>query len=105
MINGLKEVKLTAELVESFAGMFLSHRYDALAPTPPFHRAGWKAYCSEDEQVCLVAPREHAKSTSLTFAYILAEVCFRSSDYVILIGSTEDNAAEQLSNIREECRE
>ncbi|MDN4634759.1 hypothetical protein QCD71_24960, partial [Sphingomonas sp. PsM26] len=29
-------------------------------------------------------------------------VCFRVSDYVILIGSTEDKAAEQLSNISEE---
>ena len=32
----------------------------------------------------------------------MAEVCFRISDYVILVGSTEENAAEQLSNIREE---
>ena len=32
-------------------------------------------------------------------------MCFRTSDYVILIGSTEENAAEQLSNIREELLE
>lgn len=97
-----KQVKLTAELIEGFAGMFLSHRYDATVPTPPFHREGWALYCSEVEQASLVAPREHAKSTAFTFAFILAEVCFRSSDYVILIGSTEDMAVEQLSNIREE---
>lgn len=97
-----KPVKLTAELVEAFAGMFLSHRYDQAVPTPDFHRKGWTLYCSEVELASLVAPREHAKSTSLTFAYILAEVCFRSSDYVVLVGSTEDMSAEQLSNIREE---
>jgi predicted phage terminase large subunit-like protein len=37
--------------------------------------------------------------------YILAEVLFRQSDYVILIGSTEDGAAEQLGNIVEELLE
>ena len=52
-----------------------------------------------------IAPRDHAKSTGLTFVYILAELCFRTSDYVILIGSTEENAAEQLSNIKEELAE
>jgi hypothetical protein len=35
----------------------------------------------------------------------MAEVCFRISDYCILIGSTEDKAAEQLSNISEELHE
>lgn len=98
-------VKLTAEIVESFAGMFLSPRYDNPVATPEFHRQGWELYCSDHPQVDLVAPRDHAKSTAFTFDYVLAEVCFRSSDYVILIGSTEDMAAEQLSNIREELLE
>lgn len=82
--------------------MFLSPRYDDPAPTPQFHREGWKLYCSDEPQVELIAPRDHAKSTAFTFDFILAEVCFRTSDYVILIGSTEEMAAEQLSNIREE---
>lgn len=98
-------VKLTAELIESFAGIFLSPRYDGTVPTASFHRLGWEAYASSHPQVCLVAPRGHAKSTAFTFAYILAEVCFRISDYVILIGATEDMAAEQLSNVREELLE
>ena len=98
-------VKLTPELIEAFAGVFLSPRYDDPKPTPQFHREGWKLYCSEHPQVGLCAPRDHAKSTALTFDYMLAEVCFRVSDYAILIGSTEDMAAEQLSNIREELSE
>lgn len=98
----MKPVKLTAELIEAFAGTFLSGRYDDPVATPAFHRVGWAAYCSSHPQVCLVAPREHAKSTALTFAYILAEVLFRCADYVVLVGSTEDMAAEQLSNLREE---
>lgn len=101
----IRPVKLTADIVEAFAGTFLSARYDDPAPTPEFHRLGWSLYCSDDQQVMLIAPRDHAKSTALTFDFILAEVCFRTSDYVILIGSTEDMAGEQLSNIREELLE
>jgi len=98
-------VKLTADLVEAFAGTFLSPRYDQPVPTPPFHRKGWELYVSDAPLAELVAPREHAKSTAFTFVYILAETLFRASDYVILISSTEEFAAEQLGNIREELLE
>lgn len=97
-----KPVTLTAELLEAFAGMYLSPRYDGTVATPEFHRECWEAYTSDKPEVEVVAPREHAKSTALTFAFGLAEVCFRRSDYVILISSTEDMAAEQLSNLKEE---
>lgn len=97
-----KPVTLTAELVEAFAGIYLSPRYDHPVATPDFHRECWRAYISSMEEVVAVAPREHAKSTGLTFVFGLAELCFRVSDYVILISSTEDMAAEQLSNLKEE---
>lgn len=100
-----RPVKLTAELIEAFAGTFLSGRYDALAATPQFHREAWAEYCSDYPLVDLAAPREHAKTTSLAFVFILAETMFRISDYTILVGSTEENAGEILSNITEECRE
>lgn len=95
-------VKLSAELIEAFAGTFLSPRYDDAKPTPQFHREAWALYASDVVAAEVIAPRDHAKSTGLTFDYMLAEVCFRTSDYAILIGSTEDKAAEQLSNISEE---
>ena len=100
-----RPVKLTADLIEAFAGIYLSPRYDDPMPTPQFHRVAWELYCSDDPLVALAAPREHAKSTGLTFVFILAENLFRISDYTILTGSTEDMAAEQLSNIREELLE
>lgn len=98
----METVKLTADLIESFAGTFISPRYDSQRPTPPFHRAAWELYCSDHPACMVIAPRDHAKSTALTTVYILAEVLFRSSDYVIMIGSTEDGSAEQLGNIVEE---
>ena len=101
----MEAVKLTADLIESFAGTFISPRYDSQRPTPPFHRAAWELYCSDHPACMVIAPRDHAKSTALTTVYILAEVLFRSSDYVIMIGSTEDGSAEQLGNIVEELTE
>jgi hypothetical protein len=98
-------MKLTADLIESFAGTFISPRYDNARPTPQFHRDAWKLYSSDCLACMVIAPRDHAKSTALTTDYILAECLFRSSDYVILVGSTEDGAAEQLGNIAEELTE
>lgn len=100
----MTQVKLTADLIESFAGTFLSPRYDNKVPTANFHREAWELYASAHPQVMCIAPREHAKSTALTMDYILAEVMFRTSDYVILVSSTEEFAAEQLGNIAEELR-
>lgn len=101
----IRSVALTAELIEAFAGTFLSPRYDQPVSTPAFHRQGWAAYCSPHPQVTLVAPRESAKSTAFTFDYCLAEICFRTSSYIVLVSSTEEFAAEQLSNIRGELVE
>jgi len=104
--NGIRmSVKLTADLVESFGGTFLSPRYDNRAPTPDLHRKAWELYTSGHPQVMCIAPREHAKSTALTMTYTLAEMLFRCSDYGILVGSTEDLAAEQLGNLAEELHE
>lgn len=98
-------IPFSADLIESFAGTFISPRYDIPRPTAPFHREGWALYASSEPAVELVAPRDHAKSTAFTTVYILAEVLFRKSDYIILVGSTEDGAAEQLGNITEELVE
>ncbi len=101
----MQAVKLSADLIESFAGMYISPRFDDARPTPPFHRKAWALYSSDAQAAMIIAPRDHAKSTGLTTVYILAEALFRSSDYIILVGSTEDNAAEQLGNITEELVE
>lgn len=96
---------LSAELVEAFAGMFLSTRYDQPVPTPDFHRIAWQYYCTDNPTGAIAAPRNHAKSTSLTHDFILANVCFRVEDYVILLGSSEEMAIEHLGDIATELRE
>ena len=97
---------LTAELIEAFAGSYLSPRYDDPRPTPEFHKLAWGLYCRTDVQSAMVvAPRDHAKTTALSVDYTLAEALFRSSDYIFIIGSTEPKAQEILSNISEELHE
>ncbi len=98
-------IKLTAELIEGFAGVFLSPMYDNPQPTPDFHREGWGLYCSDWELCSIVAPREHAKSTAFTHDYILAETLFRVEMFVVLVSATEDLAKDHLSDIARVLRE
>jgi len=98
-------VALTAELIEGFAGVFLSPMYDNPQPTPEFHREGWKLYCSSWELCSIVAPREHAKSTAFTHDFILAETLFRNETFVVLVSATEDLAKDHLADIAKVLRE
>lgn len=58
-------MKLTAEMIEAFAGVYLSPRYDAPQPTPDFHRECWNRYCSDYPACATAAPRNHAKAQPL----------------------------------------
>ena len=97
-------VKLTADLIEAFAGTFLSPMYDMAKPTPQFHREIWQLYCSDYPQCDVAAPRNHAKSTALTHDYGLAVTLFRDQNYVIVLGATEEMAIEHLGDIATELR-
>ena len=104
-MTSIVPVKLSANLVEALAGTFLSPRYDDPRPTPQFHRECWELYSSDYPACMAIAPRDHAKTTGLTYDYVMAEVLFRSSDYVIIISSTEEMASEIMLNISEELHE
>lgn len=95
-------IDFSADLVEATAGILLSGRFDNASPIPDFHRECWDLYCTQNSRCGVVAPRGHAKSTALTFSFTLAAVLFRRYSFVILVGSTEDKANEQLSNLIEE---
>lgn len=97
-------VRLTADLIEAFAGTFLSPMYDQPRPTPEFHREIWNLYCSDHPQCAVAAPRNHAKSTALTHDYGLAVALFRTQDYIIILGATEEMAIDHLGDIAAELR-
>lgn len=96
---------ITAEHVEALSGIYLSPRYDDPKPTPDFHREAWELYCSPTPAVALAAPRGHAKSTSLTHDFILANVLFQVESYIIIVGASEEMAVEQLNDIKTELEE
>ncbi len=96
---------LDADLVEGFAGTFLSPMYDNPQPTPDFHREGWRLYCSSHELCTIVAPREHAKSTAFTHDYGLAALLFRIDPYALVVSATEDLAKDHLADIAKILRE
>jgi hypothetical protein len=101
----MKKVKLSAELIEGFAGTFLSPLYDDAKPTPDFHREAWQLYSSDEPFCAVAAPRGHAKSTALTHDYTLAVALFRVESYMILVSSNEEMAIEHLGDITREVTE
>lgn len=96
---------MTAQLIEAFSLAYLSPRYDNPQPVPKFHRECWERYCSSHPACATAAPRSHAKSTALTHAYVLANVCWREETYVIVLGASEEKAMEHLGDIALELRE
>jgi predicted phage terminase large subunit-like protein len=55
--------------------------------------------------VAIAAPRGHAKSTAITFAYVLAELMFRTAHHVLVLSSNESIAAEFVNDIKIELQE
>lgn len=98
-------VKLTAELLEGFSNAYLAPGYDEAKPIPDFHRTAWGVYVSDVLQAGVAAPRGHAKSTSLTHVYTLANACFKVEDYMIVISTNEELAIEHLGDITRELTE
>ena len=92
-------------MIEAFAGVYLSPRYDNPQPTPDFHRECWERYCGDAPAAAIAAPRNHAKSTALTHDYALAAAVFRLECYFIIVGSSEEMAIEHLGDIVNELRE
>lgn len=96
---------LTAEVIQGFSESILALRYDDPKPTPLHHLEMWGLCCSEEPQVAIAAPRGSAKSTAITFAYVLAAVLFREHQHVLIISANEELAAGFLNDIKIELAE
>ena len=98
-------MQLTAEVIEGFVGSCLAKGFHNAVKSPEVHREWWELCCSPDRFVAIAAPRGHAKSTAITFAYVLAAVLFRQSNYVIILSDTEGQATLFLNDIKKELVE
>lgn len=98
-------MKLTAELIEAFAGTFLSGMYDDVQPTPDCHREWWEMYCLPHAYIAVAAPRGHAKSTALTHDFGLASALFRIESHILVVSATEELAQAHLGDMAKELRD
>lgn len=96
---------LTAEAINGFTRSVLAARYDAPKPVPPFHDELWMLCCSDERQVAISAPRGHAKSTAITFAYVVACITFREHRHILVLSANEEIASSFVSDIKTEFNE
>lgn len=96
---------LTAQAVHGFTAAVLAARFDDPKPIPDFHDEMWAECCSDAPRVALAAPRGTAKSTAITFAYVLAEICFRQAGHVMIVSSNEEIASLFVKDIATEFHE
>jgi len=94
--------KIDAEVIAGFTVSHLAAKYDELKSIPPFHMEMWALCCSDEPKVAIAAPRKHAKSTAITYAYILAMLLTRQKSFCLLVSNTEAQASEFLMSIKSE---
>ena len=97
----MTQIKLTSQLIEGLVGSCLIRNFDGSKPVSPFHREWWELCCSDKRYIAIAAPRGHSKSTSITIAYTLAEVLFRSSKYVVIVSDSEYQAVNFLGQLKQ----
>ena len=98
-------MRVTPEVIKGFTASVLAARYDEPKPIPKFHEEMWALCCDPHRRVAIAAPRGHAKSTAITFAYILAQLMFRESQHVLVISANEQLASGFLHDIKMELQE
>lgn len=94
-----------AKAILGFTIAFLLPRYDEPKPIPAFHEEMWAMCSSGHQRVAIAAPRGHAKSTAITFAYALYLLMTRRSSHMLIISSNEDIASSFLGDIKTELLE
>ena len=101
-----KSGKLDVALVEGFQRHYLMAGFDQAARTADFHRVMWEEACNESFKHCAwAAPRHHAKSSSITFTFATAAICFRFRDHILILSDSEGQAVAQLKEIKNEFEE
>jgi predicted phage terminase large subunit-like protein len=91
--------------INGFTESVLGPRYDDPKPIPTHHREMWELCTSTHPQVAIAAPRGSAKSTAITFAYVLASVLFEEHAHVLIISANEELASGFLNDLKIELQE
>lgn len=94
-----------ADAVLGFSAKYLVPRYDDPKPTPAIHREWWALCMSDHAQVAIAAPRNHAKSSAITYAYVLYVLLQKHARHLLILGASEDMASQFLNDIKVELNE
>lgn len=100
-----KESIVNWKTIGSFTQSVLALRYDDPKPIPEHHYEMWALCTSKYPQVAIAAPRGSAKSTAVTFAYVLTAVLFEEHEHVLILSANEEMAASFLNDIKVELQE
>ena len=83
-------------------GWFIARPYFPLE-TPPFHKEILDLISNkENRRVGVIAPRGHAKSTTVDMTYPLWAGCFEQEEFVVIISDTYTQAAEFINALKDE---
>jgi predicted phage terminase large subunit-like protein len=93
---------LTADVIKGFSSSLLQKNFDEATISPACHNEWWALVTNKHPQVAISAPRGHAKSTAITLTYLLAELCFRTSSYALLVSDTITQASQFLGDLKRE---
>lgn len=93
---------LTADVIKGFSSSLLQKNFDEATVSPDCHAEWWALVTNKHPQVAISAPRGHAKSTAITLTYLLAEMCFRTSSYALLVSDTITQATQFLGDLKKE---
>lgn len=55
---------------------------------------------TEDARLAIAAPRGHAKSTIITFFYVMWSICYEKDKFILIFSATANQAQKLLSNVK-----
>jgi predicted phage terminase large subunit-like protein len=96
---------LDSQIIHGFVQSCLQRKFDQPVKTPDCHLEWWELCTGKDSHVAIAAPRKHAKSTAITFSYVLAAALFRTHQFIIICSDTEGQSTLFLGDIKQELIE
>lgn len=83
-------------------GWFIARPYFPLE-TPPFHKEILDLISNKDNRrIGAIAPRGHAKSTTVDMTYPMWAGCFEQEEFIVIISDTYTQAAEFINALKDE---
>jgi predicted phage terminase large subunit-like protein len=95
-------ITLNADVMTGFVQSLLAKKFDGANLIPHFHKEWWDLCCSDERFVAIAAPRSHAKSTAITFSFILAALLFRKHEFVVICSGSTSTSVLFLQDIKNE---